>query len=47
MVLKYLNLHLQIVPLSGGDIVSANDYQFDYKTGVLQFDADFFFFSAK
>ena len=25
--------------LSGGDIVSTNDYQFDYKTGVLQFDS--------
>ena len=25
--------------LSGGDIVSANDYQFDYKTGVLQFNS--------
>ena len=25
--------------LSGGDIVSVNDYQFDYKTGVLQFDS--------
>jgi len=24
--------------LAGGDIVSANDYQFDYKTGVLQFE---------
>ena len=23
--------------LGGGDIVSTNDYQFDYKTGVLQF----------
>ncbi len=26
--------------LSGGDKVSTNDYQFDYKTGVLQFDAN-------
>ena len=26
--------------LGGGDIVSTNDYQFDYKTGVLQFDAN-------
>jgi len=25
--------------LSGGDIVSTNDYQFDYKTGVLQFES--------
>ena len=25
--------------LGDGDVVSANDYQFDYKTGVLQFDA--------
>ena len=25
--------------LSSGDIVSTNDYQFDYKTGVLQFDS--------
>jgi len=25
--------------LSGGDVVSANDYQFDYKTGVLQFES--------
>ena len=25
--------------LSGGDTVSTNDYQFDYKTGVLQFDS--------
>ena len=24
--------------LGGGDVVSANDYQFDYKTGVLQFE---------
>ena len=24
--------------LGGGDIVSSNDYQFDYKTGVLQFE---------
>jgi hypothetical protein len=26
--------------LSGSDIVSSNDYQFDFKTGVLQFDAN-------
>ena len=26
--------------LGGGDIVSTNDYQFDYKTGVLQFVTD-------
>ncbi len=26
--------------LSGGDKVSTNDYQFDYRTGVLQFDAN-------
>lgn len=26
--------------LAPGDIVSPNDYQFDYKTGVLQFDAN-------
>ena len=26
--------------LSSGDIVSSNDYQFDFKTGVLQFDAN-------
>ena len=26
--------------LSSGDKVSTNDYQFDYKTGVLQFDAN-------
>tara|TARA_B100001113_G_scaffold352702_1_gene354825 strand:- start:25 stop:1041 length:1017 start_codon:yes stop_codon:yes gene_type:complete len=25
--------------LGGGDVVSANDYQFDYKTGVLQFES--------
>ena len=25
--------------LSGGDIVSVNDYQFDYKTGVIQFES--------
>ena len=25
--------------LSSGDIVSVNDYQFDYKTGVIQFDS--------
>ena len=25
--------------LSGGDIVSVNDYQFDYKTGVVQFES--------
>jgi hypothetical protein len=24
--------------LGGGDVVSSNDYQFDYKTGVLQFE---------
>jgi hypothetical protein len=24
--------------LGGGDVVSANDYQFDYKTGVMQFN---------
>ena len=27
----------QTSSLSGGDIVSTNDYQFDYKTGVVQF----------
>ena len=25
--------------LGGGDVVSSNDYQFDYKTGVLQFES--------
>ena len=25
--------------LSSGDIVSTNDYQFDYKTGIIQFDS--------
>ena len=25
--------------LGGGDVVSGNDYQFDYKTGVLQFES--------
>lgn len=25
--------------LGGGDVISGNDYQFDYKTGVLQFDS--------
>ena len=25
--------------LSGGDIVSVNDYQFDYKTGIVQFES--------
>lgn len=25
--------------LGGGDVVSTNDYQFDYKTGVLQFES--------
>ena len=24
--------------LGGSDVVSSNDYQFDYKTGVLQFE---------
>jgi len=26
--------------LGGGDVVSSNSYQFDYKTGVLQFDSN-------
>ena len=25
--------------LSGGDIISVNDYQFDYKTGIVQFES--------
>ena len=28
--------------LGGGDVVSSNDYQFDYKTGVLQFESELF-----
>tara|TARA_Y100001937_G_scaffold43203_1_gene61028 strand:+ start:110 stop:1330 length:1221 start_codon:yes stop_codon:yes gene_type:complete len=30
---------LDSASLSSGDIVSTNDYQFDYKTGVLQFES--------
>ena len=39
-VIVYKSTSTDSASLGGGDIVSTNDYQFDYKTGVLQFDAN-------
>ena len=39
-VIVYKSTSLNSGSLGAGDIVSTNDYQFDYKTGVLQFDAN-------
>ena len=38
-VVVYKSTATDTSSLSGGDIVSANDYVFDYKTGVLQFNS--------
>lgn len=38
-VIVYKSTSLNSGSLSGGDIVSSNDYVFDYKTGVLQFNS--------
>jgi hypothetical protein len=37
LALVYKSTATNTSSLGGGDIVSTNDYQFDYKTGVLQF----------
>lgn len=39
-VIVYKSTSLNSGSLGGSAIVSTNDYQFDYKTGVLQFDAN-------
>lgn len=39
-IIVYKSTSLNSGSLGGSDIVSTNDYQFDYKTGVLQFDAN-------
>tara|TARA_B100000902_G_scaffold298265_1_gene285549 strand:- start:6889 stop:7851 length:963 start_codon:yes stop_codon:yes gene_type:complete len=38
-VIVYKSTQTNTGSLSGGDIVSANDYVFDYKSGVLQFNS--------
>ena len=37
LAIVYKSTTTNTASLGGGDIVSTNDYQFDYKTGVLQF----------
>jgi len=39
-IIVYKSTSLDSGSLGGSAIVSTNDYQFDYKTGVLQFDAN-------
>ena len=40
LAIVYKSTTTNTASLGGGDIVSTNDYQFDYKTGVLQFKSD-------
>ena len=40
LAIVYKSSTTNTASLGGGDIVSTNDYQFDYKTGVLQFKSD-------